>query len=95
MTWPTFWDRVQDDQEEFIGWLKTYVSTWTENTIQNWNKPTVEDFLYEYPEYNHDALLPTIEKEMNRIESLCRHSKELVTPEKRVSDLSTDGSQSA
>lgn len=61
-----FYERVQIEQEEIISALKTTVSCWTENEIEDGNKPTFEHFIDEYPEWDHEELYDTITSEMER-----------------------------
>lgn len=70
-----FYERVQADKEEILDTLKSVVSTWTENEIEDGNEPVFEHFLDEYKEWDHDALYDVIEAEMNRVKELCSRER--------------------
>ncbi|MUT66050.1 hypothetical protein [Paenibacillus sp. NEAU-GSW1] len=65
-----FYERVEAEQEDILAALKTQVSCWTENTMENGDEPLISDFLNEYPEWDHEQLHGFITKERDRIESL-------------------------
>lgn len=65
----------------FIGWCKTDVSTWTENTILEGAEPTLEGFVAEYKDYDHDALINLIVSEMERVKAIVE--KEMTVDAKR------------
>lgn len=69
-----FYERVQEENEHIIDTLKTIVSTWTENEIEDGYTPTYERFIDKFPEWHHDELIATISEEMTRVRKLCEIS---------------------
>ena len=67
-----FYDRIEEEKAHILDVLKTYVSTWTENEIENGYDPLLQRFLNESPEWDHEGLYDTIEAEINRVSELCR-----------------------
>lgn len=61
-----FGGRVGATKEEMREALKRVVYEWAENQLQDWNTPTLEDFVHEYPEWDHEALYATISEEIER-----------------------------
>lgn len=78
--WPSFWDRVKEERAEVISYLKSAVSTFTENFIEAGGTEVtsviVGNFLENSPEYNHEELIPIIEKECGRIVSIILRDRE-------------------
>ena len=62
-----FYERVQAEQEDIISALKTQVSCWTENEMEAGHNPTFDQFIAEYPEWDHEELYADIGKEMYRV----------------------------
>jgi hypothetical protein len=66
------WARfTEDDYHDMIADVRTAVSCWTENTMEESKEPTLDAFLEYYPEWDHSDLYDAIEKEMERIKDLC------------------------
>ena len=62
-----FYERVDAEREEIISALKTAVSCWTENQIEDGYNPTFEHFIDAHPEWDHEVLYPTIGEVMHRV----------------------------
>ena len=54
-----FYERVDAEQEE--------ISCWTDNEIEAGNNPTFENFVHQYPEWDHEPLHETIGEVMHRV----------------------------
>lgn len=70
-----FFEQVEVEKEEIISALKMTVSCWTENQLEDWNTPVFENFIHEFPEWNHDELYETIAAEMERVRGIVESEK--------------------
>lgn len=63
--------REQQEKLNYEADLRAAVSTYTENIIEGGYLPSVNGFLREWPEYDHEELTDLIESEMARVMKLC------------------------
>lgn len=61
---------TEDEHNQFLLWLKTDVSTWTENKMLGGVEPTLEGFVAVYKDYDHDELIKPIVAEMERVKAI-------------------------
>lgn len=76
--WPTFYEQVEAQQEEILSILRSVVSTWTENTMEDGNEPLLDDFLYEYKEWDNEGWYNVIVKERDRVAAIILRDRQKV-----------------
>lgn len=65
------WSRfTEDDYAEIIADVRTAVSCWTENTMEEGKVPTLDGFCNYMPEWDHSDLYEVIEAEIARIREI-------------------------
>jgi hypothetical protein len=61
---------TEDDYHDMLADVRTAVSCWTENTMEEGNPPSLDGFCEYYPEWDHSELHEVIEAEITRIREI-------------------------
>lgn len=73
---PQRWQQIsEDDYAEMAADIRSSVSTWTENTMEDGKVPALDGFCTEFPEWDNSELYDIIEAELVRIREIVERER--------------------